>query len=216
MPEIYHHEVKLVKASEIRLNDYNPNVVSPGLLDELEKRIREEGFLQPVLLRRIEPQDGKKYEMIDGEHRYEVAVNRIGYKELPAVIVDKDLPNAMIATINMNKLRGEFDTLKLAEVIHELHKTYSLEELETKVGYTEEELTGLEDLLEFDFDQYDEEEIKLDEQTPENYQFEVLLTEKQYRIVEKALETAGEEDNAVGVTKICLDYLARHGKKKRS
>lgn len=205
----YHHEVKLVKASEIKLNDYNPNVVSSEFLDQLEKRIREEGFLQSVLLRHIKPQDGKKYEMIDGEHRYEVAVNRLGYKELSAIIIDKNLPDAMIATINMNKLRGEFDTLKLAEIIHELHKTYTLEELEAKMGYTEEELTGLEDLRDFDFDQDDEDTIELDDQPTEDYRFEIFLTAEQYKTVEEALDATKEGDNAAGITKICLDYLSR-------
>ncbi len=212
----YQHEVKRIAASEIRLNNYNPNVVSPELLDQLEKRIREDGFLQPILVRHIEPKGGKKYEMIDGAHRYEVAVNRIGYKELPAIITDKNLPDAMIATINMNKLRGEFDTLKLAEVIHELHKTYTMEELEDQLGYSGEELTGLDELLDFDFDQYDEKEMKLSDQAPEDYRFEVVVTRKQYKIIEKAIENTKEEDNAVGITKICLVYLTEHVKTKRT
>jgi len=33
MTKQYHHEVKLVKVSEIRLNKYNPNVV-PDAIDE--------------------------------------------------------------------------------------------------------------------------------------------------------------------------------------
>jgi len=217
MEPTYHHEIKLVKASEIRLNDYNPNIVSPELLSQLEKRIREEGFLQPVLLRLIKPQNGKKYEMIDGEHRYEVAVNRLGYEELPAIVVDKNLPDAMVATINMNKLRGEFDTLKLAEVIHELHKTYTIDELEDKLGYNKDELEGLEGLFEFDFGQHDEEDVSLGEgdSVPE-YRFEVVLTVKQFKVVEAALSNTGKEDSAEGLTEVCLKYMTKYGKEKRS
>lgn len=214
MKKKYHHEVKLVKISEIKANEYNPNVVPENILDQLVKRIKEEGFLQPLLLRNIPEKEGKKYEIIDGEHRLIAAQRAGGYTELPAIILDKDLPEAMISTINMNKLRGEFDTLKLAEVIHQLHEIYSMEELEEKLGYTTEEQTGLENLLQYDFDQLGDEGVSLDdEEEGEDQEFRLILTAKQMKIVNDALETTGKEDNVDALITICLEYLAHHGKK---
>jgi len=209
----YYHEVKIVKASEIKKNEYNPNVVAEPIMEQLIKRIDEEGFLQPILLRNIEPVGEVKYEIIDGEHRF-IAGQKAGYVEFPAIILDKKLPDAMISTINMNKLRGEFDTLKLAEVIHELNKTYSIEELEEKLGYTSDEMQGLENLLKFDYDQFQEESDKLDEEgEAKEYRFEVILTQEQYEAIMRALELAGSEDNSEGISLICKDYIKRYGEK---
>jgi len=209
----YHHEIKIVKASEIKKNTYNPNVVPEPIMEQLIKRIDEEGFLQPILLRNIEPVGEVKYEIIDGEHRF-IAGQKAGYVEFPAIILDKKLPDAMISTINMNKLRGEFDTLKLAEVIHELNKTYSIEELEEKLGYTSDEMQGLENLLKFDYDQFQEESDKLDEEgEAKEYRFEVILTQEQYEAIMRALELAGSEDNSEGISLICKDYIKRYGEK---
>lgn len=210
----YHHEIKLVKISEIRPNKYNPNVVPEPIMAQLVERMKEEGFLQPILLRNI-PQEGEyKYEIIDGEHRY-LTAPKAGYDEIPAIILDKNLPEAMISTINMNKLRGEFDTLKLAEVIHQLHETYSIEELEKKLGYTQEEQTGMENLLQYDFNKLDNEGINLDDEDQgEDQEFKVILTTKQMDLVNDAFEATGKEDNAGSLIAICLEYLAKHGKKE--
>jgi ParB/RepB/Spo0J family partition protein len=215
MTKQYHHEVKLVKISEIRPNKYNPNVVPDNVMDQLVKRIKEEGFLQPVLLRNI-PQEGDyKYEIIDGEHRYDAAI-KADYDEIPAIILDKTLPEAMLSTINMNKLRGEFDTLKLAEVIHQLHETYSIEEIEEKLGFTSEEQTGMENLLSYDFDKLDNEGVSLDEEEDEgeDQEFKVMLTSKQMKLVTDTLELTGKSDNVDSLITVCLEYLAKHGKKE--
>jgi len=213
MKKKYNHEVKLVKLSEIRLNKYNPNVVPEQIMEQLEKRIEEEGFLQPVLLRNIEPEGEIKYEVIDGEHRFLVA-KKLNYEEIPSIIVDKKLPEAMLATINMNKLRGEFDTLKLAEVIHTLHETYSIEELEDKLGYSSEEMAGMESLLKFDFNDLGNEGVKLDDEGTNNEEeeFKLILTSKQMKLVNDALELTGEEDNVSALITICLEYINNNGK----
>jgi len=210
----YHHEVKLIKLSEIRLNKYNPNVVPDNIMNQLVQRIKEEGFLQPLLLRNIEPEGEVKYEVIDGEHRF-LAATKTGYEEVPAIVVDKKLPEAMLATINMNKLRGEFDTLKLAEVIHQLHETYSIEELEEKLGYTPEEQSGMESLLQYDFDALGDEGVELNQEDEgEDQEFKLILSSKQMRIVNDALEATGKEDNVDSLIAVCLEYLAHHGKKE--
>ena len=210
----YKHEVKLIKIEEIKKNDYNPNVVPEEILEQLIKRIKEEGFLQPILLRKIKPEGKIKYEIIDGEHRL-IAGIKAEYTELPSIIIDKDLPEAMISTINMNKLRGEFDTLKLAEVIHILNKTYSIEELEEKLGYDKEQIEGMNSLLKYDFDALDDEGVKLDDQEAEEYEFKVMLTGKQNRIIESAIEATGKEEIPDALVVICLEYLTKHGKKTK-
>lgn len=217
MSQPFQHTVNLVKISEIRPNKYNPNIVPQEIMDQLVRRIKAEGFLQPVIVRNI-PQEGDfKYEIVDGEHRFN-AGKTIGYDEIPAIILDKNLPDAMIATINMNKLRGEFDTLKLAEVIHELHNTYSLEELEDKLGYTKEEQSGMETLLDFDPTSVSTPTPPSLEETegeePEGQEFVVILSPKQMKLVETAFSLAKKPDDSSSLVAICMEYLKTHGQKK--
>jgi len=209
----YFHKIEIIKIDEIRLNKYNPNVMEPELMTQLCEKIKKEGILQPILLRHIKPEGKIKYEVIDGEHRY-LTAEKIGYEEVPAIVLDKKLPEAIISSINMNKLRGEFDTLKLAEVIHMLHKTYSIEELEEKIGYTSEQFKGLENLLKYDFDSFSDEGVELGKGIPEEYEFKIMLNAKQNNIIEKAIEITKKENIAESLVIICLEYLTKHGKKK--
>jgi len=209
------HEVILVSLDEIQPNDYNPNIMEENILEQLVDRMKKEGILQPLLLRKLDqPKDKIKYIIIDGENRYRAAI-RAEYKQSPAIIIDKDLPEAMISTINMNKIKGQFDTIKLAEVIHALHETYSIEELEDKLGYTREEVTGLENLLDFDMDAFEDQSEDLDKVVPDEYRFEVILTAAQYEMVEGALDLASGRDTANSLVIICESYLKETHKEKQ-
>jgi ParB/RepB/Spo0J family partition protein len=207
------HEVKIVKASQIRKNEYNPNVVSDEIMEQLVRRIEEEGFLQPLILRNIPPEGDVIYEIIDGEHRFNAGL-ALGYDELPAIIVDKDLPNAMISTINMNKLRGDFDTLKLAEVIHQLNKVYTIDELETMLGYSTDEMEGLDKLLNFDPEQFSLEHNDFEQKTDEEleeYDIQLYCNKEQFDVITEAFDLTGLDNNAESMYLISKFYLEQNG-----
>ena len=86
-----------------------------------------------------------------------------------------------------------------------------------KLGYTKEEQEGLENLMNFDFNQYNQDgEEELPTDVPTEYKFEVMLTDKQHKIIETALKEIGEESTAEGLVKICLEFLKKHGNKSSS
>lgn len=209
MPK-YNHEILTVDINLVHPNPYNPNVVEDSVFEQLKKNILQEGLIGAIIVRNYKEKSGE-YIIIDGEHRWRAAKD-VGYKKIPVIVLDRKLPDAMIATINFNKLRGELDTLKLAEVIHELNKTYSTEELEDRLGYTGDELVGMEELRQFDFEDVEEKPIKLGSSDPSEYTFEVVLSSAQYKIIEVALVAAKKSDNADAITVICSEYLKRHGK----
>lgn len=113
-------------------NDYNPNIMTDELFQFLVKQIQEKGFRQPII---IKPDD----EIIDGEHRWRAA-KQLGLPEVPCIIIEEEREVQMISTITMNRTRGQMHPLKFAEVIHDLHKTYTLPELESLLGYEKVEL----------------------------------------------------------------------------
>ena len=196
------HEIKIVKINEVYPNDYNPNVMDEKTFILVKRSIIEEGMIGGIIVR----EEKGKLIIIDGEHRWKAA-KELGFEEIPVIILDKDLPESMIATINFNKLKGEFDTLKLAGVIAEINKVYSLEEIEEKLGYTKEEIEGLNKLNDFDFNS-----LEADLARPKDFHFSIHVTKEELGVIDKAMNKAGNEDNSENVLIILNSYL--HDKSK--
>jgi len=204
------HKIITVDIEKIIPNKYNPNVMDKKTFEQTKKNILREGLIGAIVCRKSPDKEGQ-YVVIDGEHRWR-AIKSLGYKKVPIIVLDKNVSEAMISTINFNKLRGAFDNLRLANVIYELNKTYSLEEIEEKLGYTQDELEGLKNLSEIDFDQLEEESIDTEEHEIQENRFEVLLNKEQYKTVKKAVDITGKENMADALIVICLEYL-KHGKR---
>ena len=199
-------DIREVDINLVHPNPYNPNKMDDRTYKLTLKSIEEDGLMGEIIVRE-DPDKPNEFIIIDGVHRWKAA-RELGYGTIKIEVKAKDTPEAMISTLRLNKARGENDPIKEAEVIHELHKTYSTEEIEEKLGYTKEEQEGLENLMNFDFNQYNEgEEEDLPSDVPTEYKFEVMLTDKQHKIIETALKEIGEESTAEGLVKICLEYL---------
>ena len=76
---------------ELRIDEIVPNPMNPRRyfdhesLSELAQNIIEHGVLQPVTVREISRDDGKKYEIVFGERRFR-AVTIAGFQTLPCMI----------------------------------------------------------------------------------------------------------------------------------
>ena len=203
-------ELKNIPTVSIQPNAYNPNVVPDDIMVQLKKSIQRDGFLQPIIVRPAK-EDGK-YEIIDGAHRYQVMTD-LGKAEIPCLIIEKDDNLAKVSTINMNKLRGEFDTIKLAEVLVDLKKTYTDEQLHDLLGYTPEVIKSYTEVLDFDFKKFEAEkdtevkdfDIKEDAIELTN-DFTAQLTLIQLDIVETALAAKGP-NRVDALVNLCRDYL---------
>ena len=188
------HEIKLIDISLISPNSYNPNVMNKKTFALIKRSILKDGLIGSIIVR----EDEGKFIIIDGEHRWKAA-KEMGYKEIPVIILDKNLPESMISTINLNKLRGDFDTLKLAGVIAEINKIYSLEEIEEKLGYTKSEIEGLNKLNDFDFN-------LIDNKT-KDFRFMIKITKEDKQEIDKAFKKSGSEDNSENISIILNEYL---------
>lgn len=201
----------------IDFNDYNPNVVAPKKMELLKKTIQREGFKQPITIRKS-PIDTSRYIVIDGAHRL-TAVREIGYKHIWCIIEDVAKEEmAKVETINMNNLRGEFDSIKLAEVIVSLRKEYSDVEIEDLLGYTQEEIKGYEDLISFDFNKYSEDAEKLQNENPATLSEDAMtmlndfilpVTLTQLEVIEAAIECTGMKDRAEALTEVCRLFVQK-------
>jgi ParB/RepB/Spo0J family partition protein len=205
--------IQKVPVDKICPNTWNPNKVEDKVQSQLIEDIKRDGFTQPIIVR-VHPKKSEMYEIIDGEHRWN-AVKELDWKEVDCLIEEKNDAEAMIRTITMNKLRGEFDSIKLAEVLVELKKTYSEEELVKLLGFSEEELKSYEELLDFDPESLSaledkEENAVVDNGNPETTMLntkEFSLDLTQLDVVETAIEAVNEFTPESALAKICKEYL---------
>lgn len=122
----------------------NPNVVPEEMMEALATDIRERGFVQPIV---IAP-EGERYRLIDGEHRWEI-VKGMGLPTIPAVLTDETGDEAMIRTLTINRLRGQFVPLQLAHVLSDLGRRIPEGELRRRLGMTQLEYRDMAKLAGF-------------------------------------------------------------------
>ena len=129
----------------IRRRTDNPNKMEPERFDLLVKAIEREGFLQPVLVRRV-VDDEYTYEMVDGHHRLD-AVESLGQTSILAVVIEADDAEALALQVGLNKLRGELDLMLCATQLQQLvaEFAWSADEL-TLTGFGAEECRAMLEL----------------------------------------------------------------------
>ena len=88
----------------ISRNPYQPRFsIDPVSLGELKKSILTNGLIQPITVRRA---PDHKYQLISGERRLQ-ACKDIGYKEIPAYIIDVDSEELMLALALIENIQRE-------------------------------------------------------------------------------------------------------------
>ena len=136
-------------------NPWNPNKMDAFMRERLDRAFTDDGFIVPILVRPSNRIDvDADWEIIDGEQRWTRGKER-GMKQVPFVnlgpITDSQ---AKAITIKANTLKGEFDSVGLAEIIKELADESSLAAVSEALPYTPERLQGMIDLLGVDTDAF--------------------------------------------------------------
>lgn len=124
---------ELIKLSEIEPNRAQPRkAFEDEPLQQLADSIRENGLLQPLLVRPI-PEGG--YQIIAGERRWR-ACRMAGLNEVPVIIRDIDDAKTMELALIENLQRENLNPIEEALGYHDLMEKYSLtqEEVSRSVG----------------------------------------------------------------------------------
>jgi len=99
-----------LKVDQIDPNPHQPRqVFGEEELQELAESIRENGILQPIVVRRA----GDRYELVAGERRLR-ASRILGLKEIPALIRDIDDENSLKLALLENLQREDLNPLEKA------------------------------------------------------------------------------------------------------
>ena len=111
-------DVKLVDINLLQANYYNPNSVAPPEMKLLRLSIEEDGYTQPI----VTYFDGSKYVIVDGFHRYRCAKEYFKIKEVPVVVINKNIDERMASTIRHNRARGTHAIKGMSDIVLSLTK----------------------------------------------------------------------------------------------
>lgn len=132
----------MVDIDSIQPNPWNPNRMEPFMRGKLVGSVKADGFVVPVMVR-PHPTIPDILEVVDGEHRWAVA-KELGLKRIPIVnlgpISDE---KAKELTIKMNSLRGEFDSIRLSQVVQDITNSYGKDGVIDVLPYTPERIDSL-------------------------------------------------------------------------
>src|SRR3989441_13032539 len=138
---------KMIALDDLVTHPLNSNVMTPELRAKLTAHIRRTGRY-PFLVVRPHPEQDGKYQVLDGHHR--VAVLRdLGHTEARCDVWEVDDREAKLLLATLNRLQGQDQPLRRAELVHEILSEMNLAELAGLLPETDKMVEELHALLEF-------------------------------------------------------------------
>lgn len=141
--------VSPLSMARLQSGKYQPRTrMDEGALNDLAASIREQGVMQPILVRPVADRNGKRYEIIAGERRFRAA-QIAGLKEIPAIVKDVDDKTAAAMALIENMQREDLNPLEEAMGIQRLVNDFSFthEQAAQSIGRSRSAVTNLLRLL---------------------------------------------------------------------
>lgn len=107
---------------------YNPRVMPEHEMAALMRSLAEFGFVDPILVRRED-------KMVIGGHQRLEAAKRLGMETVPVIELDLDDEQAKALNVALNRIGGEWDVPKLAELLDHLP-----DDLAALTGFTDKDM----------------------------------------------------------------------------
>jgi ParB/RepB/Spo0J family partition protein len=149
--------------ADIKPNDWNPNHMDTFMREKLVNAIKKDGFILPIIVR-PSPEEGAKWEIVDGEHRWLTARDELKMAQVPILNLGAiSDAAAKEITIKANTLHGEFDSIELGKIVENLIEEQGMDEVADSLPYTPERLQGMVDLLQTDITDLEPAEEELEE-----------------------------------------------------
>lgn len=119
-------QTRLLPISAIAPNPFQPRrEFAETELSELAASIRENGLLQPLVVRPRPGEGVVQWELVAGERRWR-ACTRLGWKEVPAVVRDVDDRTLLVLAMVENLQRAGLSPLEEADGYRRLGEEFSL------------------------------------------------------------------------------------------
>lgn len=112
--------VQSIPLKQIQAGKYQPRtLMDEGALNELADSIKQQGLMQPILVRPIKKTGSVKFEIVAGERRFRAA-EIAGLKEIPALVREIADKNAAIMGLIENMQREDLNPLEEAHGVKRL------------------------------------------------------------------------------------------------
>jgi ParB family transcriptional regulator, chromosome partitioning protein len=119
-------QARMIATGGIAPNPYQPRRdFAEDELQELAASLRENGLLQPIVVRPAPGGAAARYELVAGERRWRASM-RLGWTEIPAVVRDVDDRTLLVLALVENLQRSQLSALEEAEGYQRLAEEFSL------------------------------------------------------------------------------------------
>jgi DNA modification methylase len=129
-------DIRKISVSQLNPAKYNPRKdLKPGdpEYEKLLRSVEEFGYVEPVIWNQ------RTGNIVGGHQRFKV-LTQLGYTDIDCVVVDLDEQREKALNIALNKISGEWDIPKLADVLQDLEKNGFLVDI---TGFEKPELDKL-------------------------------------------------------------------------
>ena len=203
---------QMVPLGDLLPHPLNSNVMPEDLREKLKAHIKRTGRY-PFLVVRAHPTEAGKYQVLDGHHR--VAILRdLGHTEARCDVWDVDDREAKLLLATLNRLEGQDQPIKRAQLLHELLGEMSMGDLAGLLPETDRQLEDLHALLEFPAEEIaallEAQAEEAEKVLPRVMSF--VVTPEQEEVIDRAVEmasdgTAGRDRKARGLANLARRFL---------
>lgn len=124
-PQADNGEIRRVRASAVVPNPLQPRRTFPDQeLDELATSIRENGLLQPLVVRPA-PGAPDRFELVAGERRFR-AVTRLGWEDVPVLVREASDETLLVLSLVENLQREALNPMEEAEGYRSLVERFGM------------------------------------------------------------------------------------------
>src|SRR5713226_569600 len=203
---------RMVALDDLVAHPLNSNVMPEDLQDKLRAHIKRTGRY-PFLVVRPHPEEPGKFQVLDGHHRVAI-LRELGHTEARCDVWEVDDREAKLLLAMLNRLQGQDQPLRRAELVHELLGEMSLDDLAGLLPETDKQLEELHALLEFPAEEVasllEEQAEAAEKVLPRVMTF--VVTPEQEELIEQAVElasdgTPGRDRKAKGLANLAKRFL---------
>lgn len=128
-------EIRMIAVEDLIPDEDNPNEMDETTFDQLVEEIQEQGFDEPLHVRKS-PKIKGKYEIGSGHHRQKAAIVA-GLKEVPCVIKNWTDREKKLALTKRNVLRGNMNKDKLKKLYEAVKGDGDAATAQREMGFTD-------------------------------------------------------------------------------
>ena len=200
---------EMILRERIHPNDWNVNAFDPENYPKLVESIRTTGIMEPIKIM-CDPQREGDYLIVDGYHRWKVS-GELGLSEVPCEVWDITPEEAKVRGLQLNYLRGQPIPVRLANLVHELNRTYSVDDLAKLLPWSESQLRDSLELLKLPADLLDRLETQAAQEAAEApVPVTIVLLGKEHDSFEAAMQQAKQRLGKGARRGECLAAICRH------